>query len=81
MSKPTAIVESSLQSNYCINFDNEFINRFSKVKALRVALVKQEKEPKILKLLDKLETPLTVDIDPLSELSRLLIMMERLKGW
>lgn len=41
VSKPTCIIESSLQSNYCLNFDNEFINRFSKIKVLKLSLVKQ----------------------------------------
>lgn len=56
VSKPTNIIESSLQSNYCLNFDNEFVNRFSKIKVLKAGLIKhdKEKESKTIKMFDKL---------------------------
>lgn len=51
------------------------------MKLLRDALSKQEKTPFLNSLLDKLETALKNEHDSLFDLFKLLVMLERLKGW
>ena len=54
VSKPVNILECSLQPSFCIDFDNDYVNRFTKIKTIKGALEKQEKEPLVLRLLQRM---------------------------